>query len=454
MLFRSPPGLNYSDWSTFGDDLARSENNPNETTLSPSNVSGLKLSWSRDLGAAITAQPVIATNVNIGGTATTVAYVGTEAGTFYALNADTGATIWSAALASITSACLDLPGGTFGITGTATFDKSKNRVYVADGHDLVHALDMSTGAEANGWPVTVTTDFTENHIYSALALNPANGLLYVTTASYCDKNAWQGRVDAIDTASATIADTFFPATPYSGDGIWGTGGPAIDPANNVYVATGNTTGGSSPSSAYGEQLVALNSTLGVVAANQPGISAGDLDFGASPTIYQPPGCPQLVSAKNKNGVLYTWQTSSIASGPIQSLAFEPSVTDGVFVGATTYSPASNLFYVGDPIGNSTFTHGIIALRPQSDCTLALAWQQTAGPSSTNPGNDDDSVTVANGVAYLADGVGNQVLAYNAATGTPLWNSGSIIGGHTMVSPTVDGRLFVSSWDHHVYAFGL
>jgi outer membrane protein assembly factor BamB len=131
----------------------------------------------------------------------------------------------------------------------------------------------------------------------------------------------------------------------------------------------------------------------------------------------------------------------------------PNVATGQFVGATAYSTATNLFYVGVPVGNTTFTHGIVALRPQSDCTLALAWQQTAGATSVAD-NDNHGVTVANDVVYLTTGIGNKVYAYNAATGTPLWNSGTTITGPTMIAPTVDGHLYVSSWDGKLYAFGL
>jgi outer membrane protein assembly factor BamB len=454
------PAPAYTDYSTYGDTLSGSQYNPNETTISSSNAGSLHKIWAVDLGSAVTAQPVVATNVSINGTPTTVLYVGTEGGVFYALNANTGATIWKDSLGSFTSSCTDLPGGVFGITGTATFVKSSNTVYVADGKDQVHALNMQTGAEMNGWPVTVATTPSTDHIYSALVYNPANRLLYASTASLCDKGVWNGRSVAINTATAAITSSFFPASAppyqnngYYGDGIWGIGGPAIDAANNVYVATGNTVGGGSDSAAYGEQLIQLDGSLNFIAANQPGVTGGDVDFGATPMLFQPPGCSPLITAKNKTGFFIEWYVSAISSGPIQRLSMEASTSSGEFVGATAYSPVTNLVYVGDPGGNSTFTNGIVALAPQGDCTLALAWQQTAY-RAVNGNDTNNSVTVANGVVYLADGLGDEVFAYNAANGTPLWNSGTTISRPVMVSPTVDGRLFVSSWDHHLYSFGL
>ena len=447
------PSAAYTDWSTFGDTLSRSSYNPSETTLAPSNVASLHLVWSANLGAAVDAEPVVATNVRINGTPLTVLYVGAESGVFYAINADTGATIWSKQLGSMSTACLDLPGGKFGITGTATFDRNANRVYVADAKNDVHALDLQTGAEAAGWPVNIDNQFNSNHIYGALTLNPANGLLYASTGSLCDHSPWNGHITSINTSSASIAAQFFPASPYTGAGIWGMGGAAIDANNDVYVGTGNANG-PADSSAYGDHLIQFTSDLNVVAANSDAVSGYDVDFGATPMLYQAPGCGQLVSIKGKAGVYPTWYASSIANAPLQSLLMAPNTTAGEFIGVTAYSPIANLVYVGDPVGNTPFTHGLVALAPQPDCTLALAWQQTLGPAETATVSDNDSPTVANGVVYLADGRNGVVYAFDAAGGQMLWNSGTTIGAPVMAAPTVDGRVFIGAWDGNLYAFGL
>lgn len=449
----------FSDWATFGDTLQRTNYNASETTLSPANVGGLTLKWSRDLGAAITDQPVIATGIPVNGTPTTVAYIGTEAGALYALNAVSGATIWSKSLGTATTGCMDLPGGTFGVTGTPTYDKSTNRLYVADGKLRVHALNMATGSEFSGWPVRINNQFTNNHIYGALSFNPSNKLLYVETGSLCDLNTWNGRIAAINTTTASIVSTFFPASPYNGGGIWGIGGAAIDPAtNNVYVATGNDENAPAEYSSYGDSVVMLSPGLSVLAGNYPGLSGTDEDFGATPMLYTSGGCAQETSVKNKSGILVTYYAAgsgagSIGSGPLQRLTMAPNTNAGIFIGTTAYSPAANLVYVGDPLGNSTYTHGLIALAPQADCTLAAAWQATAGPTGIS-NDDNDSATVANGVVYFTDGQGDEAFAFDAASGQLLWNSGATITGPTQVAPTVDGELFVSSWDHHLYAFGL
>ncbi|TAM60406.1 hypothetical protein EPN52_05065, partial [bacterium] len=161
-LSSPPPSTKYVDWSTFGFDLARSGYNPNETTIGTSNVANLHQIWSLALGGTpIIAEPVLAQGVSIGGVSQNVLYVGTQGGLFSAVNADTGAVIWQKHLGTTTYICSSFP---FGIAGTATFDRKTNRVYVADGQDQLHALDMSTGAEAGGWPATVATTPDHNFI--------------------------------------------------------------------------------------------------------------------------------------------------------------------------------------------------------------------------------------------------------------------------------------------------
>jgi outer membrane protein assembly factor BamB len=97
-----------------------------------------------------------------------------------------------------------------------------------------------------------------------------------------------------------------------------------------------------------------------------------------------------------------------------------------------------------------YQHGLVAFKVQPDCTLALAWQQTVGPNLTSV----SPPTVANGVVYYGDGPGNTLRAFDASTGTPLWDSGSTIQGPIFAAPTVvDGHVLVATWDGHVYAFG-
>lgn len=442
-----------ADWSTFGVDVARSGDNPNEPTLGISNVGSLTERWKRDLGSAIDAQPLYAGGVTIGSVKHDVVYVGTEGGAFYALDAGSGHVLWSRSLGSATSTCDELPGGVFGITGTATFDRATNRVYVGDGRDKVDALDMRTGAEAPGWPVAVTTNVSGEHIYSALTYNPANGLLYAQTAGYCDIPPYHSRLVAINTSKARIVATFLPAGSLNGGGLWGMGGPSIDAAtNDVFVATGNSVSKTS-NAAYGEHVVQLTARLHVKAANYPGLvnDTRDYDFGSTPMLFSSPRCPLEFTAQNKDGTLYVYTAGRIAAGPLQSLDMADDSEAGQFIGVATYSAQQDLVYVGDPAGYGIYHDGLVAFHI-TNCKLSLAWQVTEG--ATPPVNDNLAASVANGVVYSVDGIGKQLFANDAQTGAALWNSGSLITGPVFEPPSVaGGMLFVGSWNHDLYAFG-
>lgn len=444
-----------NDWSTFGDGNERQGYDAAESTLSASNVSTLQLQWKKSLGVAIDAQPLYAATVTIHGAKHDVLYVGTEAGAFYALDAQSGTTLWVRKLGTLTNGCDDLPNGQYGITGTPVFDRTSGRIYVPDGLDEVHALSMTSGDEVAGWPVVVTANTSQEHIYGALAYNPQNGTLYAETASYCDDTPYQGRLVAISTSSRSITATFVPAGSESGAGMWGMGGVAIDAASgDVFVATGNTFGATAHDG-YGEQVVRLTENLTVEAANYPGLQSGtaDYDFGATPMLYAPPGCPAQLTAKNKDGTLYLYGAGAIASGPTQSIAMAAPTEEGQFIGVTSYSPAANMVYVGDTGTQGAFDQGLVALSVQPDCSLALAWQASEGEATDE--SDNIAATIANGVVYSTDGQGNEIFANTAQSGAPLWNSGATIGGPTFTPPIVAaGHLYAGSWDGNVYAFGL
>jgi outer membrane protein assembly factor BamB len=238
----------------------------------------------------------------------------------------------------------------------------------------------------------------------------------------------------------------------SGGGIWGPGGVSVDPANgHVFAATGNAL--TSPENyRYSDALVELTSSLSFVGKASPTLVGGDVDFGATPILFQPTGCPsKLVAAKNKSGVLIVNAEGNLHGGFHQRLQIA-DVNDYQFNGIPAWDPATNMLYIGNSSDSSQghYFHGMVALKAAANCTLSLAWQQTVGPnpSSVSP------PTIANGVVYYGDGYGDTEYAFDAATGKRLWNSGATIAGGLYAAPTViNGKLFVGAWDNKLYAFG-
>src|SRR5207248_10234506 len=126
-----------------------------------------------------------------------------------------------------------------------------------------------------------------------------------------------------------------------------------------------------------------------------------------------------------------------------------SISDWQFNGIPAWDPVTNMLYIGNSSDSSsgTYRHGLVALKAAADCSLSLAWQNTVGPNfaSVSP------PTVAGGGVYYGDGYGNTEHAFDAATGTELWNSGTAIGGGPYAAPPgVDGKPLVASLGPRVY----
>ena len=439
-----------TDWPMFGFNLQRTGENPFESILTPSTVGRLHLLWSFDLGAVTIMQPVLATGVIVNGSRKELVYMGAEHGDLYAIDVVSGTMVWHRNLGSQHTSCFILPDGIFGVSGSPFLDRANNRMFVVGGDGKMYALDLSTGATLSGWPVAVTTDPAHEHTWGAVNVN--NGIAYAEIASYCDVPPYHGKVVAINIANHAVR-AFLPAGPtVNGGGIWGPGGVSIDPATgHVFTATGNAL--TNPESfLYCENVVELSKALRVLGSNYPGLTGTDVDFGATPILYHPPGCAPMVAAKNKTGVLVTYVRGNVSAGPTQRLQVA-DINDWQFNGIPAWSNTTHLLYIGNSSDSGEFEHGMVALAVGANCQLSLAWQVEVGLNLTSV----SPPTVAGGVVYYGDGPAHQLLAFDAVTGRQLWSSGSTIRdeGDIYGAPmVVNGRVFVGAWDGKLYAFGL
>jgi outer membrane protein assembly factor BamB len=467
----TPTPASATDWDTFGYDLQRSGYNPNETMVSPNNVGSLQRVWAYNVGSTMVHEPVYAYAVSVGGQPTNVIYAGSQYGsTLYAINASTGATVWSDPVPSSSYNC-GKSVSQFGIGETPTIDRGKNLLYFSDGQNQVHAVDLGTGKEAAGWPLAVA-DYTPDHnfMHGGLTYNPATGMLYAVTGSTCDISPWYGRIVAINTGGPSIAGEFFTMSGTStqgpsGGGIWGPGGGSIDPSNNnVFIATGNadTSGGGSQNATYAEQVIELSSTLGSVLANNyptniPTVNGDDdFDFGATPLIFQPPGCPTMLAAVNKSGMFELYDESSIGSGPIEYIPMSLPSDDASFVGVPAFDPVTNYVYVGMPDTQGIYTPGLAAFGVQSNCTLnpTPVWAAAFGPDGAGGNQTPRSpISIANGVVYVSNYTSDTEFAFSASSGALLWTDPLSSWGN-VGTVVANGMVFVSAADGTITAWAL
>ena len=459
-----------TDWDSFGFDLQRTGYNPFESTVGANNVGSLQKLWSVNVGYDMVHEPVLASGVYVNSQATNVLYAGSGKGsTMYAINATTGAIVWQMAVPSAGYRC-DRTNMTFSIGETPAIDRGKNLLYFGDGHNQVHAVDLATGKEAYGWPVTIA-DYTPDHnfMHGGLTYNPLNGLLYAVTGSTCDLTPWYGRIVAINTSVPNIAGSFFTmsgtaSAGASGGGIWGPGGGSIDPTtNNVFVATGNadTSQGAEQNAGYAEQVIELSPTLNtIVAGNYPPnipqiYGQQDFDFGATPLLFQTNGCPAMLAAVNKSGMFELYDVSSLSYGPIQFIAMSIPTNKGDFVGVPAFDPVTGYVYVGMPATTGIYKSGIAAFKMRPNCTLNAkpVWNKHFGPdaSHANAQTARSPLSIANGVVYVANYTHRTEFAFDAKTGAQLWsvalpdvgNVGTVIA---------NGMVYVSSKDGTITAW--
>jgi outer membrane protein assembly factor BamB len=298
------------------------------------------------------------------------------------------------------------------------------------------------------------------HVYGGLTLDTGRHILYAALGSICDVNPYQGQLLAFNTGTGSHQTFTVMASSQNGGGIWGWGGASLDANGNPFVATGNANPwGPGEANLYAERVIKLSAgNMAILGYNHPtGVTGGeDLDFGATPTIMNVPGCGILrTAANNKNGHQYIWNRDNLNAGPIEDITVTSvGQFGGFFQGLPAYDPATGTMFTTVPTSGPAYQHGIMSRKfasTSSGCRTQPAWAQTAGPTSSPV----SSPTLANGVVYYADGTGNALHAFDATSGAPLWSSSpGDFGGAIFSAPTVfDGRLYASSRGGTLHAFG-
>ena len=254
---------------TYHNDVARTGQNLNETTLTPANLNSANFGRVGNLSvdAAVDAEPLYVSNLTVAGGSHNVVFVVTENDSAYAFDADTFAQLWHASvlganetpsdnrscgqvspIIGITSTpVIDPKAGAHGEIYLVAMSKDSNGNY----YQRLHALDITTGAEESGSPVTVqatfpttsgTTTFDPKQYKERAALLLLNGVIYTTWASHCDDGPYTGWVMGYSQSSLSQTSVL-DVTPNGSDGaIWMSGdGPAADSSGNIYFLDANGT---------------------------------------------------------------------------------------------------------------------------------------------------------------------------------------------------------------------
>ncbi len=254
---------------TYHNDLARSGQNLNETILTPANLSSASFGKIGFLSVdgLVDAEPLYASGLTLSGATHNVVFVVTENDSAYAFDADTFTQLWKVSVLGanetpsdnrgcgqvtpeigITSTpVIDLSAGSHGVIYMLGMSKGGNGNYF----QRLHALDITTGAEISGSPVTIQatypnqsgqTTFDPKQYKERAALLLLNGVIYTTWASHCDDGPYTGWLMGYNETTLQQT-TVLNVIPNGSDGaIWMAGdGPAADSLGNFYFLDANGT---------------------------------------------------------------------------------------------------------------------------------------------------------------------------------------------------------------------
>ena len=308
-------------------DNARTGANLSETVLTPATVNKqhFGMLFKRVVDDQLYTQPLLATNIKIGGGWHDVVYVTTVNNSVYAFDAnDASATapFWHvnfgtpADLHDADFGCLDI-NGNMGIIGTPVINAGKNTLYVVSltrvggkFQQRLHALDLATGADLPQSPAIIEAPgFDPLMENQRPALFLTGGNVYLGYASHCDKGPYHGFLLSYDAQTLRQTGVFNSSPGGEGASIWQSGqAPAVDDEGNIYFVTGN--GSWNGTTQFSESFLKLDPHMKLVdwftPTNHIQLDAHDLDLdSAGATLI--PGT-HLVVGGGKEGVLYSIDT--------------------------------------------------------------------------------------------------------------------------------------------------
>lgn len=287
-------------------------------------LASLTRAWSADLGGAVFGQPVVA-----GGRVIAV----TETNRVVALDPTTGNVVWSGSLGTPLTDVGSVAGcgniDPLGITSTPAVDTASATVYVvgevsAGGGAVHHQLEgftVATGQVVLSEPVDPPLPAGEDpaHLLQRASLAVANGRVYVSYGgNYGDCGTYHGWVVGVNETGAPGLVAFEAAPDGQGGAIWqGGGAPAIDPAGDLYVSTGNSNpdppaGGPDPVQ-YAESVVKLSSDLKPIASFKDQAAGGDDDLGTGNPVLLPGGLLFVAGKTDVGFVLRQSDLSEVAT---------------------------------------------------------------------------------------------------------------------------------------------
>ncbi len=500
---------------TYHNDNMRTGQNTQETALTTANVNSAtfgKVGFYA-VDGKVDAEPLYVAAEPINGATHNVLYVVTEHDSAYAFDADSGTVLWHVSALGPNETPTDQRSCSqvepeIGITSTPVIDPkagAHGTMYIVAAskdssgkyHQRFHALDLTTGGEQSGSPVTVQATYPgtgEGSANGQLTFDPAqyneraglllvNGIVYISWSSHCDIQPYTGWIMGYN--QNTLGQTsVLNLTPNGSEGsIWQSGaGPTADASGNIYFLDANGTfdntlnaNGFPASADYGNAFTKLSTAGNKLAvadyfemSNTIAESDADQDLGSGGALLLPDETDasgvarHLAVGAGKDANIYVVDRDNMGKFNSGSNNIYQELQKGLG-GAEFAMPAywnNNVYYgaVGDVIRAYPISQAKLATTPSSQSTHSFPYPG-ATPSVSSNGTSNGIVWVEdNGssgtpavlYAYDATNLAHELYDSNqAANGRDQYGA-----GNKYITPMIaNGKVFVGT-TNGVAVFGL
>jgi len=493
---------------TYHNDVGRTGQNLEERILRLNNVKPEKFGKVGVLVAdgLVDAEPLFVPNVTIAGRAHNVVFVASEHDSVYAFDADDLAPLWHVSLLGANETPSDDRGCAqvspeIGVTATPVISVNGDDgvMYVVamskdsngDYYQRLHALDITSGAEAAEGPATIAatfptrkgqTTFDPKQYKERASLLLQDGIVYTTWASHCDMGEYTGWVIGYNAATLQQA-TVLNLTPNGSDGaIWMSGaGPAADAEGNIYLLDGNGTFdktlnavGFPMNGDFGNAFLKLSARGAKLSVadyfnvhNTGAQSSRDEDLGSGGALVLPDRTDisgkmwQLAVGAGKDKRIYVVNRNAMGKFNEQDDRAIYQKIENALAGAEFAMPAyfNNTVYfgaVGDSLKAFPIADAKLSTSPVSTSEATFAYPGTTPSISANG--------TSNGIVWAVEARGSDagvLHAYDASNlAHELYSSSAVAGGrdafadNKFITPMIaNGRVYVGT-SNGVMVFGL
>ena len=492
-----------TEWLTWGYDQQRTGWNQAETALTKDNVSRLEVKWQAQLStppreevlSTLTA-PLVATVNGPRGPVTRVFVAGSD-NSAYAIDAETGEVAWQRRFPNTLTA--PTPGDyrcPNTQNSTPAIDKATGTIYISMSDGKLRGLSLVDGEDRMP-PADFTAPFARNW-----SLNLIDGVVYSPTARGCaDTPTRFTALDLKDPMRRTLDFYTSAGVPPSSrnredpSGAWGRGGLVLGP-RGIYAQTAD--GPYDPASGqFGETVVAVSlKTFRLVDSYTPSnweyLNKKDLDIGSVSPVIFPFDKWTLVGSVGKESAISLLDANNLGGADHHTPLYlsprwgndEEMLHDrGVWGSMATWQDSQGKRWLFMPMQGPPskaapkFRHSYGNAEQGSVMAFEVRLDAGNGKPMLDPAwisremHAPDPPVVANGVVYVLQtgrnatetrsagrmpGANAVLYALDAETGQELYSSEKLIASFTHFSEPVvaGGKVFVSTWNGKVYAFGL